>query len=216
MNELGLLLQSHDEETARALLAERYSLSGSQKPFLVLHEGAQDRAAAASTTAPGRARRTGRPNRRQQRKSAAAAQLQRVRARSASGDYTQYLPLNALWNEYLQTVLGRATGPAAAQLVLAADWNGAQVRVVRSKNPAHAALAGILLYESRSQWLFATPRGLRLVPKQGTVVRLEHPAGNFDIVGDRVCYRPAERTTRKFKPHRVDDIAALIDLGGAE
>lgn len=221
--EFEILLRSHGEERARQLLAERYSLQGSQKPFLVLHDVKSASAAR---------------SKRHKRKSTANRQLASF---VASGDpsYSAYLPLNALWNDYMRTVLAGAGGAAqaAAQAVLSADWHGALVRVVASRNPTFVGLEGLLLWESRNQLLLVTKSDrFKRVPKHGTVFILvlndtsnsrdmdtkeahgargvpqvlEMPAvREFTVIGDRVQCRSTERTTRKFKPHDVADVAPL-------
>ena len=223
--EFELLLKSHTEEEARKLLNERYSLQGSQKPFLVLHAVKQPEK---------------KISKHRQRKSTANAQLAKF-LKCGSHIYNDYIALNELWNEYITGVIGNKAG--AAQSVLSADWHGADVRVKASKNPTFINTRGILLWESRNQLLIASTKNkLVQVPKHGTIFELHVPCAKenkedsskkskisaddgsnitdinkkeneykstdtYIVIGDRVQCRSTERTTRKFKPHDVSDIA---------
>lgn len=231
--EFDLLLKSHSEEKARELLRDRYSLQGSQKPFLVLHD--------VKSTPHTRVKK-------KTRKSTANKQLSSFLAK---GDptYTLYAKLNTFWNQYIDNVM--ASSNNHAQTMLSADWHGAYVSVKASKNPTFVKLQGILLWESRNQLLLVTKKNcFKQVPKHGTVFELirhhenlefndtnepnneiemkrkgervdanennessnnlcHTPGEAFVVIGDRVQCRSTERTTRKFKPHDVSDLVPL-------
>lgn len=197
--EYSLLLKSHDEEKSRKLIDERYSLTGSQKPFLVLHEGAGDKAPPLSSHRRPKSHRNS-------RKSQASAALARFR-KNGKPQYNLYLPLHHQWSAYIANV------GTSGESLLSADWHGSLITIKTSKNPSYVGLKGILLWESRTQFLLVSlDNRFKIVPKQGTVAVLsnENKEINFTVVGDRVLCRSTERTTRKFKPHDVADLAPLL------
>ena len=195
--EYGLLLKSHSPARAKELLSQRYSILGSQKPILVLHETLR-------AAPPGRSARA--------RKSATTKALA---AFMATGDrtYDRYLPLHDLWQQYMAELLGpKCDTTTAAHKLLSADWSGAYLRVCAATSPSLVGKEGILLWESRQMLLIVTKANRFVqITKKGTVFTLDtQPALQF--IGSRLGVRSVERTTRKFKPHDVSDIATLLEL----
>ncbi|MBQ5153995.1 hypothetical protein EGM85_12145, partial [Macrococcus caseolyticus] len=78
--------------------------------------------------------------------------------------------------------------------------------------PSLVGMKGILLWESRGQWLVVTEsQGFKKILKSGSIVDIICPGGvTYSVVGDRVLCRSSERTTRKFKPHDVASVAPLL------
>ncbi|PRT54127.1 Ribonuclease P protein subunit p29 [Wickerhamiella sorbophila] len=198
--EFALLLKSHSAERAKELLSQRYSIFGGQKPFLVLHDAA----------APAK------PARRRSRKGVTSAALKEFKETFDPDMYPQFVALNELWLSYINNVLGDAAkrdAVTAAQKLLTADWHGARIRITAARNPSLVGKAGILLWEGRSMMLIVTPkRQLKQVTKAGTVFQLQGVTPSIELAGSRLLVRSTERTTRKFKPHDVHDIAPLLDL----
>lgn len=198
--EFALLLKSHSAERAKELLSQRYSIFGGQKPFLVLHDAAPP------------AKQVTRRN----RKGATSAALKEFKETFDPETYPQFVALNKLWVSYINNVLGDAAKRDAvttAQKLLTADWHGARIRITAARNPSFVGQTGILLWEGRSMLLIVTPkRQLKQITKSGTVFELQDVSPSIELVGSRLLVRSTERTTRKFKPHNVHDIASLLDL----
>lgn len=194
--EYSLLLRSHDPTRVRELLSQRYSLHGEQKPILVLHDQKGDKTAVHSV---GRSK-SRRANLRG--KSKANRDLADF-LKAGIPSYKTYEPLNILWKSYFKD-----TGKDANRL-LTADWNGAHLGVLASRNPAQVGLQGLILWEGRNYILIVTPANeFKQLPKAGCLFEIE----GYRILGDRVRVRSAERTTRKFKPHGVSDITDVLGL----
>lgn len=140
--------------------------------------------------------------------------------------YEAYEPLCKLWMGYMREILGRdiyTGGPNAAATLASAEFHGAQVEVVRSRCPGRVGIAGIVVRDRKFVMEIITrKRGVKMVPKEGTTFRVtvEAPAPGgeetsgapdsktfvFDILGDQLMVRSADRANRKFKGHFLKNL----------
>ncbi|RPA87654.1 hypothetical protein BJ508DRAFT_410403 [Ascobolus immersus RN42] len=147
--------------------------------------------------------------------------------------YSLYAPLRDLWQGYARELLfGRNDGWKSLEdaknetkisannrnqeltsRVASMEFCGADVEVVRCKSPERVGIAGTIVREGRGGfWICRKSDGWAVVPKEGTAFRItiNPPDGldgakpmSFDILGDGMIIRPAERANRKFKPRVV-------------
>ncbi|KAH7163528.1 Rof/RNase P-like protein [Dactylonectria estremocensis] len=133
--------------------------------------------------------------------------------------YSIYEPLNQLWLGYARELLGNDVyigGPGAAAKLTSAEFHGAAVEVVRSRCPGRVGIQGIVVRDRKFVIEVITKkRGLKIVPKEGTVFRVEVPVEDvsekaegkgdkkfvFDVLGDQMMLRSADRANKKFKAH---------------
>lgn len=132
--------------------------------------------------------------------------------------YEIYAPLNNLWMGYIQEVLGNDIykgGPGAAAKLASAEFHGAEVEVVRSQCPGRVGTKGIVVRDRKFVFEVITLRkGLKIIPKTGTTFRVEVVATNspqdekfvFELLGDQLMLRSADRANRKFKAHFLKDL----------
>ncbi|CAM1511007.1 Fc.00g085200.m01.CDS01 [Cosmosporella sp. VM-42] len=137
--------------------------------------------------------------------------------------YSIYEPLNRLWLGYIREVLGNDVytgGANAAAKLASAEFHGAAVEVVRSRCPGRVGIQGIVVRDRKFVVEVVTKkRGLKMVPKEGTVFRVqvlvekaaEKEMGEdnkfaFDVLGDQMMLRAADRANRKFKAHFLNTI----------
>jgi ribonuclease P protein subunit POP4 len=140
--------------------------------------------------------------------------------------YETYEPLCKLWMGYMREILGRdiyTGGPNAAATLASAEFHGAQVEVVRSRCPGRVGIAGIVVRDRKFVMEIITrKRGVKMVPKEGTTFRVtveapglggEETSGTpdsktfvFDILGDQLMVRSADRANRKFKGHFLKNL----------
>jgi len=138
--------------------------------------------------------------------------------------YQIYEPLNALWLGYAREVLGNdifTGGPTAAAKLASAELHGALAEVVRSRCPGRVGIQGIVVRDRKFVLEIITrSRGLKVVPKEGTTFRIQVPATEapgpeqqvehkpfaFDVLGDQLMLRSADRANRKFKHHFLTSI----------
>lgn len=140
--------------------------------------------------------------------------------------YATFLPLHNLWLGYVREILGSEVytgGQAAAAKLSAADFHGAQVEVVRSGCVGRVGIKGIVIKDTRFVFEIITPRNkIKTVPKEGTIFKVaispaelaaavgkeegqaHHiPAKDlaFEILGDQIKLKAADRASKKFKQH---------------
>lgn len=143
--------------------------------------------------------------------------------------YTDYIPLNQLWSNYILDLLFGEQKTANVHMLLpklsSADYNGSHLTVLESRNPHLEGLAGIVLYDAQHSFILVVPQkteaettispseavgGLRIVPKKGTMFGFDVPMGEdvvgFTILGSRFELRAVDRSGKKFKNHDVEDI----------
>lgn len=139
--------------------------------------------------------------------------------------YETYEGLEKLWQGYIREVLGseiHTGGQSAAAKLASAEFHGARLEVVRSRCPGRVGIKGIVVRDRRFVFEMITPkRGLKMVPKEGTTFRVcvsvqggaaDGPGTSqentfiFDVLGDQMMLRSADRANRKFKSHFLKDL----------
>lgn len=139
----------------------------------------------------------------------------------AGQKYSIYEPLNALWQGYAREILGGDIfrgGPEAAAKLASADLHGALAEVVRSHCSGRVGIKGIVVRDRKFVLELITERNaLKMVPKEGTTFRVEvHPELSpatdsptpfaFEVLGDQLMLRSADRANRKFKAHFLKNL----------
>ncbi|KAH8780234.1 putative rRNA and tRNA processing protein [Diaporthe sp. PMI_573] len=144
--------------------------------------------------------------------------------------YATFLPLHNLWLGYVREILGSEVytgGQGAASKLSSADMHGAEVEVVRSGCVGRVGIKGIVIKDARFVFEVITPENkVKLVPKEGTLFRVEVPPPEtvsdgeategeqatpkkslvYEIHGDQFSVPSAERANRKFKPHFLEKV----------
>lgn len=146
--------------------------------------------------------------------------------------YEDYSPLNKLWNSYIADLLfghlkEKECGKwpdnidpiSLTPKLSTADFHGALLSVVSSRNPCFVGVRGVVIWESKNSFIIVEeakmnePKGLKMVEKKGTIFQFtvfngedDKEGHKFEIIGSRFMYRTADRSGRKFKPHSVDDL----------
>ncbi|CAG9977936.1 unnamed protein product [Clonostachys byssicola] len=139
--------------------------------------------------------------------------------------YEIYEPLNKLWMGYICEILGGDVynvGPNVGAKLASAEFHGANVEVVRSRCPSRVGIAGIVVRDRKfTMEIITKKKGVKVVPKEGTTFRVavevpEAQAGAtaepsnkkfmFDILGDQMMVRSADRANRKFKMHFLPEL----------
>ncbi|KAK3175764.1 RNase P/RNase MRP complex subunit [Lecanicillium sp. MT-2017a] len=130
--------------------------------------------------------------------------------------YELYAPLKELWTGYAHELLGSDVytgGPAAAAKLSSAELHGAEAEVVRSRCPGRVGIKGIIVRDRKYVIEIVTPkRGLKMIPKEGTTFKIEVDVPDtqtskpiqtfaFEVHGDQLMLRSADRANRKFKQH---------------
>ncbi|XP_038125137.1 ribonuclease P protein subunit p29 isoform X2 [Cyprinodon tularosa] len=124
--------------------------------------------------------------------------------------YDLFLPLNALWTQYIRELCGglRHSSPQFVQQKLVkADFHGAIISVVRSKCPAYVGITGILIQEFKQVFKIITKEDkTKVIPKRNSVFSVEIDGFVSHIYGNKLEMRASERSAKKFK------VKGTIDL----
>ncbi|KAJ9134122.1 Ribonuclease P protein subunit [Pleurostoma richardsiae] len=98
--------------------------------------------------------------------------------------YATFEPLHRLWLGYVREVLGGELltgGQGAAAKLSSADMHGAEMEVVRSRCVDRVGIRGIVVKDARFVFEVITREDkLKIVPKEGTVFRVEVPVEEAD------------------------------------
>lgn len=154
---------------------------------------------------PGRRQRHG-----QHSPDGVAANLLKERQRlpAAAAVWDRFVPLHALWLEYIHDVVSDASGATelGARLVKA-DVHGALVCVCRALSSALVGLTGIVVKETQHTFTLVTPANqFRVIPKRDAVFTLRVSDTLVTLFGAHLLHRSADRASRKFKSKATVDL----------
>ncbi len=82
------------------------------------------------------------------------------------------------------------------ELVIAHEWIGLNVEVVKSVNPCEVGIRGKVVDETKNTLKIMTEKGLKTVIKKGRVFRVKFAGKLMDVSGDLINFRPEERIRR--------------------
>lgn len=146
--------------------------------------------------------------------------------------YESFEPMyQNLWVGYIQELLNipypvqdsskfAVNGTQILMKLSMADYNGALLRVCKSKNSNLVGKQGIVVWDAQKNFIMMTKGSLidevKIIPKKGTIFEFEIPineleALQYSIIGDRFKYRSADRAGRKFKTRRCDDLLYYVN-----
>ncbi|KAL6255681.1 hypothetical protein P5V15_012927 [Pogonomyrmex californicus] len=127
--------------------------------------------------------------------------------------YSDLLPLNQLWLQYMQQMLGvesfmnipkNSNDPYWENInlqLMKADFHGARISINQSRCPSLIGVRGIVIQDTKNTFrVCGTDNIIRTIPKD--VVKINIHLDNDIILkafGRELCIRPAERAVKKFK-----------------
>lgn len=144
--------------------------------------------------------------------------------------YDQYLALNRLWQNYMHELLFSDLNNPDVNTILprlsSADYNGCNIKVLEARDCNIVGMEGIVIFDAQHLFIVVVPQknksdrnlspaerigGIRLLKKKGTLfgfsVKINQDEYvDFTILGSRFELRAVDRTAKKFKSHKVEDI----------
>eukprot|EP00050_Salpingoeca_kvevrii_P018450 m.74442 g.74442 ORF g.74442 m.74442 type:complete len:248 (+) comp8053_c0_seq2:2521-3264(+) len=128
--------------------------------------------------------------------------------------YETFLGLHALWSEYmaeaLRPALENTKDPNHTSIqtkLLKADYHGAFLTVIRSKQPSFVGRSGIVVHETSQTFQVITPDNVTLtLPKPNSVFSFSVCGLTCTLYGNHIRYKGTERTVRKFKSKSSIDL----------
>ncbi|CAO3613920.1 unnamed protein product [Mucor hiemalis] len=120
--------------------------------------------------------------------------------------YELFIPLSALWQEYMEKLLKQGTQNFEQKLIKA-DFHGAPFTVIQSTNPSYVGVTGIIVQETLSMFKIITKQNkLKQIPKNSTIFTIKikknekQEEKDYVMYGQQFVSRPSERAVKKFKP----------------
>ncbi len=80
--------------------------------------------------------------------------------------------------------------------ILARDWIGLKVEVMKSPNRFEEGICGEVVDETMKTLKIDTPKGIKTVAKKGRIFIAELNGVKFKVSGDLIAFRPEERIMR--------------------
>ncbi|KAK5049046.1 hypothetical protein LTR84_005468 [Exophiala bonariae] len=144
--------------------------------------------------------------------------------------YDIYKRLNELWRGYMLEVLGymrdgevvesrgrpkQVSAQSHGALLASADFHGAEMEVVRCADVGKVGIKGIVVRDTKFTFVVVTAKDeVKTLPKKDTVFRYEILLSGkdglegrklvFELHGNQIELRPADRANRKFKWKAMD------------
>jgi ribonuclease P protein subunit POP4 len=80
------------------------------------------------------------------------------------------------------------------------DFHGAKLKVSSSKNCSLVGKKGIVLLDTKGAFsIISKDNVMRVIPKSDSMFELKWKNARFTVYGKHLCYRSAERATKKIK-----------------
>jgi ribonuclease P protein subunit POP4 len=203
-----LLARAHSPDTVERIYGDKI-----QHRTLHLRPSSPPPAAVNARAARRRARQQAKEKRKQKPAPLSSRQRRQLGVHDIPRDaqkYELYEPLHTLWTGYMKEILGgdvHVGGPNAAAKLASAEYHGAHVEVVRSACPSRVGISGIVLRDRKFVLEIITKsKGVKVVPKEGTTFRFAVEEFVFDVLGNQVMVKSADRANRRFKNHFIEEI----------
>lgn len=131
--------------------------------------------------------------------------------------YKEYLPMNAMWLQYMDSLLDIQNKSIPApidkawetftQSIYRADFHGSILSVIRSKCPSYVGKTGICVMDTKNTFKILSENNVvTTVPKKESVFMLKLNSIKIQLFGKQLVVRPAERSTKKVKGHLLPDL----------
>ncbi|KAK9304643.1 hypothetical protein QLX08_004067 [Tetragonisca angustula] len=133
--------------------------------------------------------------------------------------YKDLLPLNQLWLNYMQQVLGPKfldnipkdpTDPNwenVNQQLIKADFHGAEISIVGAKCPSLIGLSGIVVQDTKNIFrICGKDNIIRTIPKDVVIMNMHLKDIKLEFFGKDLSIKPTERTIKKFKCGRIYEL----------
>lgn len=133
----------------------------------------------------------------------------------SKASYSNYLPLQTLWTQYIEELIvfpkkgneHQMNLAVAAQKLLKADLHGCPLSVRKSRCPGYVGTSGIVIQETRNMFVMVTPSDqVKRIPKRQSVFNVVLHGYVFTIHGNQLLVKPGDRAGRKFKPKQTIEL----------
>lgn len=110
-------------------------------------------------------------------------------------------------NNNNKNTIGNVNKATILSKLLKCDFHGAEVKVIKSKNPTLIGIKGILLKETENMFeLIDVDNVVRKIPKANSVFEIDLHGNPMHLFGTHMQIRSADRSSRKFKTKSTIDL----------
>uniref|UniRef100_A0A182QYR2 Ribonuclease P protein subunit p29 n=1 Tax=Anopheles farauti TaxID=69004 RepID=A0A182QYR2_9DIPT len=129
--------------------------------------------------------------------------------------YADALLLHKMWSEYFKTISNIKNVPyetsdhynSVVSSLLKADYHGAKIRIVRSKQSSVVGMKGIVVLDTKGTFkIVSKDNKLRTIPKNDSQFEICIQDTVVTIFGKHLNARPAERSVKKTKTFAFPDL----------
>ncbi|XP_035917837.1 ribonuclease P protein subunit p29-like [Anopheles stephensi] len=128
--------------------------------------------------------------------------------------YADALKLHRVWRGYYQTIFPEmqpdVTDPEYDKVIaslLKADYHGAKIQIVRSKQSSVVGMKGIVVLDTKGTFkMVSKDDKLRTIPKRDSQFEVICGDRMVTIFGKHLSARPAERAVKKLKIFAIPDL----------
>lgn len=122
-------------------------------------------------------------------------------------DYNLYLPLNNLWNKYMNDLLENEKNEESFfSKLIKADFHGAILKVLQAKCKTYEGQSGIIIKETNKTFKIVTKQNrIVLILKQNCIFLFEILNKVVKLYGCHLQIRPSERARFEFKMKEAND-----------
>lgn len=142
--------------------------------------------------------------------------LNLIKVPKTGWNYEDFEQLRQLWREYMIRfmkleedieVIEEQNWKNFNLLLTKADYHGAEMTVVRSKNPSLVGITGTCIMDTKATFkLLCKDNKARTIPKNESVFQINVKNIEVSLFGKYFNARPAERSVRKIKTVSVLDL----------
>lgn len=118
-----------------------------------------------------------------------------------------YVPLNKIWNSYIQNILGQETNNENfLKKVLSSDLHGSFVKILAAKCETYEGQSGIIIQETNRIFRIVTKMDrIIVILKKNCVFLIEACGRNVKVYGSQLEMRPADREKSELKFKNIND-----------
>ncbi len=89
--------------------------------------------------------------------------------------------------------------PISPKNIVKHELIGLRTKVVKSSNPNHELISGVVINESFQTFVIETENKKKMIPKKNSIFLFSLPTGQVQVDGSMLYGRPEDRVKKKIK-----------------
>lgn len=134
-------------------------------------------------------------------------QLRFFKIPKETAKFDLYVPLNKIWNSYIQSVLGQERNDEIfLKKLLSSDLHGSFIKILAAKCETYEGQSGIVIQETNRIFRIVTKMDrIIVILKKNCVFLIEACGRNVKVYGSQLEIRPADREKGALKFKNIND-----------